>query len=741
MAAELRARPGPHGAGLRFTAEPWLVAFLLHCPAGDAYPHLPKGLPLGPENPNTPSHGDGLLCPNATQLARFRRAVADGAITWQAFPFAGQPEILDGELFAWAITNITHAIDDELHVPHKTVFSTRDVPGLSRAAVPWLVRSGVIGISVGANTGSSPPGVPSVLDTAQKGGPSRAFLWRDEGSGTEVIANFHGGGYAGFGGQNLYAQDMLGDCVIAEGLDEAMCYSWMGDNQGPPPTADIVRGHWQTLQAMFPNAEVVASDLDAFYAKLDAPEIKAKLEVLTSEVGDTWIFNKAGQPWEAAVVRLASRLRKSCATAHCGMRDEKWFDFNRYLSHFCAHTIGRDCPMPASYFVNWSNAWLEETRRTENRTADNTFASCERGQYEQRLILYAALDATNGTTFGETLRSEIEKLEPLPPPTPSAEGWRTLQCSQWGVPIALSPGIELTLNTSSGSVVGCGEQHADWASPGQPLHELWYQMESYAQEVRWALRYRAQGFDPWYQGGEPKAGLMWTNVGLDNQSEKRVFMPALRRVQVQSKTGGASKVLLTLDFPERAKSYYGAPRMVYVLYEASAPDTLDAKLLMSGKGRTRMPEHLWVSFRPPQKAASDCHWIMDKMGSPVIFNDTVVNGSKYLHATGEGGVRRDCLGENPASLQVRSLDPGSSRRTGKPTCLSSRKASRTTPRASPSSSMHPATAGGRNTSHSRGLVTRFSLPSASPSLASSDRDESAPKVSTHNGSSALRSLE
>ena len=81
-----------------------------------------------------------------------------GDITWQAYPFAGQPEVLSASLFRFGV-NLTHSLDDALNVSRKTVFSTRDVPGLSRAAVPLLAAEGVVGTSVGVNTGSSPPAV------------------------------------------------------------------------------------------------------------------------------------------------------------------------------------------------------------------------------------------------------------------------------------------------------------------------------------------------------------------------------------------------------------------------------------------------------------------------------------------------------------------------------------------------------------------------------------------------------
>ena len=45
---------------------------------------------------------------------------------------------------------------------------------------------------------------------------------------------------SGMTGQNIYAKTEAGNCVVAPGLDEALCMSWMGDNAGPPPGRGVV---------------------------------------------------------------------------------------------------------------------------------------------------------------------------------------------------------------------------------------------------------------------------------------------------------------------------------------------------------------------------------------------------------------------------------------------------------------------------------------------------------------------
>jgi len=67
-------------------------------------------------------------------------------------------------------------------------------------------------ITVGVNGASLPPAVPKL------------FLWRDEESGTDIIAMWHPYGYGGY---------KLEDCVTLEGLDHAFVPAWRGDNDGP----------------------------------------------------------------------------------------------------------------------------------------------------------------------------------------------------------------------------------------------------------------------------------------------------------------------------------------------------------------------------------------------------------------------------------------------------------------------------------------------------------------------------
>lgn len=129
-------------AQLHFMAQSWIVSLYVDCPLYA-----------------------GLHCPNATALANFNTSVSKGWITWHAFPFNSELELLDTSLLGYGI-NMTHELDDQFGVRRKTVLSQRDVPGMTRSVIPTLAANGVRAITVGVNGASTPPSVP------------RAFMWR-----------------------------------------------------------------------------------------------------------------------------------------------------------------------------------------------------------------------------------------------------------------------------------------------------------------------------------------------------------------------------------------------------------------------------------------------------------------------------------------------------------------------------------------------------------------------------------
>jgi len=74
-----------------------------------------------------------------------------------------------------------------------------------------------------------------------------------------------------------------------------------------------VLGYYEILRAEFPNAQLKASRLDDFFDV--AQSVSAKLPVVTSEIGDTWIQGVASDPRKCAEYRAVSRVVRHCLAA------------------------------------------------------------------------------------------------------------------------------------------------------------------------------------------------------------------------------------------------------------------------------------------------------------------------------------------------------------------------------------------------------------------------------------------
>lgn len=103
---------------------------------------------------------------------------------WQAMPFNSQLELLDVDLLDFSI-KLTHALDKRYGKAPTVTMSQRDVPGTTRSIIPTLVDNGVQAITVGVNTYSMPPAVPS------------AFVWHHPPTNQSVLGMWHPGGYGG----------------------------------------------------------------------------------------------------------------------------------------------------------------------------------------------------------------------------------------------------------------------------------------------------------------------------------------------------------------------------------------------------------------------------------------------------------------------------------------------------------------------------------------------------------------
>lgn len=285
----------------------WLVSLYLDCP------------------PNM-----GFYCPTAAEQATFSQAIEQGDITWHALPFNLEAEMLSPDLMDFAL-QFGKTLSENLNRPggSPNFMSQRDVPGTTRAIIPYLSRFGIKAISIGANPGSAPIGA------------GNAYVWKDDATNTSVFTLYHKGGYGGID---------VSDAVIIDGFNRVALFDWNSDNAGPY-TVSEVKSNFDHIRAAFANdsrfmgreIHVVSTSLDDYVNALASAYAAndITLPVQNFEMGDTWIQGTSSDPPKVAQLRALMRLRSACiVSSKCSADTQAFQNFSRLLLKGVEHTWG-----------------------------------------------------------------------------------------------------------------------------------------------------------------------------------------------------------------------------------------------------------------------------------------------------------------------------------------------------------------------------------------------------------------
>lgn len=599
----------------------------------------------------------GIYCPTPTEVADFEDAVRNGDIVWHALPHNLQAEFMDADMLDWAV-QMTHALDKRFELPPKRTASQRDVPGLTRAAVPILAKAGVKGLSVGVNSGSAPPGVPK----------STPFLWRDDASNTSIIAFWHPGGYSGS------PVDHRTECVTAPGLEHVLCAAWRSDNEGPH-SMDEVLEIYSVLHKEFEGAEIVASTFDEYLAELIAALPSLSLATVRNEIGDTWINGIASDPAKVAEYRALLRARR--------MSKDRWDDpaflqFSKYLLKVSEHTWGVDTKEYPGDYILWRNLDFEMALKSR----DTRFVTAIESWQRQRKYLAWAVDQLTSewkeSNFSSYFReyihrsslfnaklSQLQKMSNEHSAGISAPLTKPLDAHShaWSLKVDQDSGAIISLtrrhgarrcsknNTCHGPAV-----HADvnWAGPNHQLARPLYSTYSESDyEIIWKEYSYRTNIPEWFYKdfGKPFS----TTLGGARREDVTPTVTEISYNQ-QHLDSDSFHIIVKCTFPQALVLRAGAPATVYLEYRSPPDsDTLYINLIWENKTPTRLPEAFWLQWQPEPNAVDVNSWKMSKLGSAISPLEVIMNGSQSMHAVDDDGI--SVLSQDGTQqLRIRSLD-------------------------------------------------------------------------------------
>lgn len=579
-----------------------------------------------------PPFAENIDCPDADQLTQFNESVQNGWIGWHAVPFNTETALMTSGALG-ASVELTHGLDAHMGVPNKTVMSVRDVPFLTRSAIPQLRAAGVDTVSVGVNGGSRPPNLP------------KAFTWVDTASSTSVRVLLLQGGYGGLHGIGPAPISWLFDPVIVPGLGTVMVVDWAGDNSPPKSPADLITD-WAHLQEQFPNASIVAGTFEDFAAELRTVPDEA-LPRITSEVAETWIFGAGADIMRTAMLRAAFRSLKACKDAgECSPHDPVVRNATGWMVRAAEHTDGLDhkstiTPTSALH-ANYSNAEFHALATAQPGADPGLVAKYSRlatSWTRQRAwsVGYALQAAESGPDgpahpLARRLQSAFAELMPVDPrpasPAPGCGGSSEaclgngstfvpaaeMQGRLWRLEAAGVSPVMIGFNSSSGAVTTLAASGgAVWVnaseSPGTELAALQYMTMGWEDYEEYEALYNYVSVINDIIG--PTTG----GVDFDDQAlygisaanaSHRLVAPVLEGVWVEagnaSGPSAASRLVLQMHMPHDVVAEAGAFETVLVSVQAEAGATGATSLALTvtgfNKTSTRLPEALFLRFRP-----------------------------------------------------------------------------------------------------------------------------------------------
>lgn len=243
-------------------------------------------------------------------VKRLEDAIRRGDIVWNAVPYTVETETMTEDLLE---TNLRVARLLDKKYGKKTIAAKMtDVPGHTRSIIAPLARNGVKFLHIGVNPACPIPAVPSFC------------RWRDP-DGNEIML--------------VYQQDYGTEDILPDGKT-VISVNFTGDNHGPH-SYEAVKKFYAGLRERYPNAEIIAASFNEIAEALE--KHKDTLPVVTSEIGDTWIYGYGSSPIRMAKFRALSRLySKWLREGNIKRESTESIGFALALGLIAEHTQGMD---------------------------------------------------------------------------------------------------------------------------------------------------------------------------------------------------------------------------------------------------------------------------------------------------------------------------------------------------------------------------------------------------------------
>lgn len=488
-------------------------------------------------------------------VKRLEAAIKRGDIVWNAVPYTVESESMNLDLFETCLS-LSRKLDERYG--KKTIAAKMtDVPGHTRSIVSPMSRAGIRFLHVGVNSACPVPGVPDFC------------RWRDV-DGSELILAYQ---------KNYGLESTL------PGEKAVISVNFTGDNHGPH-SYEKVKEIYAGLHKRYPNARMIASSFNEIAEELEA--VRNQLPVVTSEIGDTWIYGYGSDPIRMAKFRALSALYADWLREGKMDKDsDSALNFALELGLIGEHTQGLDVKM---HLRNWDKYDMDVFLQARSTPP---FQKMEQAWEELNQYLYTAIGYLPETLQAEALAKMKEVEAPFVPQFTAKA--KDVQLAPWDC--ALLKGGALKLRGLS------------------------YQMLDHGYYARFLDNYLRNRYG-WALEDLGK-------IGLDKSKAVDVSLSAQAVKQEVRKEKQGVRTITELAFPCQAgvdSRVY--PEKMYVdVLEHKRGEKAEIALTILNKPAVRLPEAYWLSF----DADDICSIVAEKMGERVDLFDVVEMGNRQQH--------------------------------------------------------------------------------------------------------------
>lgn len=489
------------------------------------------------------------------EVERLEAAIGRGDIVWNSVPYTVESESMNLDLFETNLL-LSHKLDKKYG--KKTIAAKMtDVPGHTRSIIAPMNRAGIRFLHIGVNPASPIPAVPEFC------------RWRDT-DGSELIL--------------VYQQD-YGSENILPGGKVAISVNFTGDNHGPH-SYERIKSIYADLHKRYPNAQLIASSFNEIAQELLA--MQDELPVVTSEIGDTWIYGYGSAPVRMAKFRALSELYSQwLKEKKIDRNSDEALDFAVELGLIAEHTQGMDIK---THLCNWDKYDMDlflPARSTE------PFQKVEQAWKELDHYVYSAIDCLPASLQKEALAKMEEIDNPL---TPSfSEKTQPVPATPWH-PALLKGGM-------------------------LKIEGLFYQMYDSNDYGRYLDKYLRARYG-WALDDIGK-------TGLDQSKAVSVSLPAqVVRQEIQKDKKGIRTISELVFPPQNGVDKRVYPEKMYVsTFEYKKGNKAEIELIILHKPAVRLPEAYWLSFNTDDIVSI----IAEKIGERVDLLDVVEKGNRQMH--------------------------------------------------------------------------------------------------------------